>query len=440
MPAVRAEMGPIPDAIMKVTFARGFATLAADGTWYGRDLDSLPATFPELFRDGWVETVSLGNAYNLPPWLIGLLRQVRVADFSYATMSDRDLVAIASELRPGRDGARLQSVLVPARFAQRYRELVSAGAGGVAPGTEAATGIVPAYPGEELSTHRLFDNLSPVQFALLAHAGHLRGARYLNLDGEIGDAGLRVLAAAAGTDDLTMLDLGGAGIGPDGLKEFASSPCGQRLEALRIFRSPIGDELAAALGGIACPRLSRFALVGSGLTDAGATALTRCGLPALKEVNLRNNALTREGVATLLQPNRLSKVTDFDLTGNPIPAEAWFPLVLGVDRRASLAVDFGGAKVELSHTVGKPDELHLRATGKNAAAPGLFAEWANGPRPVVSLILSQLRFDAAEMRRLADALAARRCASFTSRATNCGTTRRSRSRRGSRRSVRTCST
>ena len=142
MPAVRAEMGPIPDG-MTAKFDRGFVRLSVPGGWWGWNAAALPARFHELFRDGWVEEVVLRQAFNIPPEMLAFLRQVRQVDMSKATLTDRDLVAVASELRPGHDGARVQSVLVPRQFKQRYQELASAAVGGVVPGETTATAPIP---------------------------------------------------------------------------------------------------------------------------------------------------------------------------------------------------------------------------------------------------------------------------------------------------------
>jgi Ran GTPase-activating protein (RanGAP) involved in mRNA processing and transport len=74
--------------------------------------------------------------------------------------------------------------------------------------------------------------------------------------------------------------------------------------------------------------------------------------------------------------------------------------------RAGAAVHFAQVVAEVSHPFGKPNDLHLQLTGRKEPAPGLFDAWSDAPRPVVSLLLSKLRFDAAEIGRLCAALAA----------------------------------
>lgn len=405
MPAVRTEMGPIPDD-MSTTFDRGFVKLNANG-WWGIECDALPAKFPELFRDGWVEIVSVRYGYELPEWVFGLLRQVREVDFSKGDMTDRDLVRIASDLRPGAAGARLRSVRVPRQFQKRYQELTAAAAEGTAPGTETATGVVEAYPGQGLGSSRRFENLNPTQFALLVHAGHLRGAQYLGLSGEIGDEGIRALLAAPGLDELVSLELTNSGVGPDGMKELAASPHAGRLQWLAIHGSTIGDALASALRGAAWPRLIRLSLTDAKLTDTSADALSRCECPALGWLDVSNNALTRAGAAVLLDSARLKGVKDWILTGNPIPTAEWIPLVLSGSRTGG-TVRFAKFAAELSHTLDKPTELHLSLTGSDEPVPELLNEWASAPRAVVSLMVSNRKIDAAGIDRLATALTARR--------------------------------
>ncbi|MBN9122601.1 MAG: TIGR02996 domain-containing protein [Planctomycetes bacterium] len=404
MPAVRAEMGPIPDG-MTAAFHRGFATLQMNGRWWGCELDALPAKFPELFRDGWVEVASVIHAQAMPLWLIGLLRQVREVDFShapaYSQLGDRELVRIASDLQPGRDGARLRSVQVPAEWRPRFRDLTAAAATGAAPGTEGEHLLRPPL----VDGSGRFDDLNPAQFALLLRAGHMRGAQDLTLNGEIGAAGIRALLAAPEIDDLTSLHLTNSGVGPDGLAELATSPDAERLEWLTIRGAPDGDALAAALSGGKWTHLEQLGLCSVGLTDAGADALSRCQFPALKALHLFGNALTRAGVALLLDAARLAGVKDWTFTGNPITAGEWLPLVLSGTRTGG-TVNFGPVTAELSHTLNKSDELHLRLTGSREPAPELFDAWATAARPVTSAVLSKLRFDAVGIVQLCSALAA----------------------------------
>ncbi|VTR92319.1 swim zinc finger domain protein : Ankyrin repeat domain protein OS=Wolbachia endosymbiont of Drosophila simulans wHa GN=wHa_02660 PE=4 SV=1: SWIM [Gemmata massiliana] len=404
MPIVREEMGPIPDS-MRASFERGFVTLVAADGWWRRDLGSYPARFPELFRDGWIETFCVRNAYDLPPWLIGLFQQVRLADFSGADMGDRELVALASDLQPGRDGARLQSVLVPTQFAGRYRELTAA-AGGVTSGTQTTTGLVSTYHGRDVGSSRRYENLNPAQFELLSRAGHFRGAHSLNLVGGIGDEGITTLLATPGLGDLAHLEFTKPEISANGLKELASSPLADRLRWLGVQGSAVGTAGADALCGATWGQLTKLSLGANNLTDASSASLAAGRFPALGFLDLRDNMITRAGAAVLLRANQLARVATWELAGNPVAVEARIPLVLGAEYRAHLTVNFDDTKIERSHTTDKPDELHLRVTGTHERMPGLFLEWAGCARSVVSLVLAQLRFDAAEMERLATALTA----------------------------------
>lgn len=405
MPAVREEMGSIPDNTT-ATFHRGFLTLRTEGGWWDRDLDALPAKFPELFRDGWVEVVSLAYAHSIPSWLYGLLRQVREVDFSrppsYSDLQDRDLVQIASELRPGLDGVRLKSVVVPNRHQARFRELVAA-ASGETPGTGRLASAPPTYT--DLSGFREFRELSPAQFGLLARAGHLHGARTLTLYGEIGDEGIRTLLATSGLDDLTSLNLTASGIGPDGVRDLAASPFAGRLQQLNIFGARDGDGIASALREVAWPRLGDLALSAAGLTDAGADTLSRCDFPALTALALHDNAITRDGAALLLESAKRAGVKDWRFFGNPIAAAEMIPLVVG-STRAGAEVRFAQVMAEMSHAPTKSNEFGLQLTGLKEPAAGLFDEWADAPRPLVRLTLAKLRFDASEIEKLVAALAA----------------------------------
>jgi uncharacterized protein (TIGR02996 family) len=404
LPAVLAEMGPVP-AMMSTKFNRGFATLGLSG-WNWPAPDALPARFTELFRDGWIEEVFIAYGHEIPPWIVALFRQVREVDFSKAQLRDRDLVMIASDLRPGQAGARLQSVLVPAAFRDRYRELTEAAASGAAFGPQLDTAPVAAFPGqdEQSRVSHSLANLNPAQFALLVRAGHLRGARVLNLSGEIGDEGVRLLLAASGLSELTHLYLTNSGISPDGVRELTAL-AGQ-LRCLQVAGSPLGEAGVAALGDARWQRLDVLRLTAIGLTDAGAEALAKGTFPALSWLDLDDNALTAAGARALMGERGL-RANRWGLSGNPIPAGEWGPLALGAARRAGVTVHFAGAVVERSHARDKPDEIHLRIIGSNAPLPGLFDTWAACPHPVTRLVLSKVRFDATEVTRLAAALSAR---------------------------------
>lgn len=408
MPAVRAEMGPIPDNLT-ATFRRGFITLRTEeGMWtgWGHDLNALPAKFPELFRDGWVEAVSLAHAHYLPTWLFGLLRQVREVQFAhrygYESMDDRELVQIASELRPGLDGARLKSVQVPTRHRERLRELSEVAASDEAPVAGDTNWLAPVGD----SAYRTFDNLNARQLALLVHAGHLRDAHYLTLRGEIGDTGIDTLLSTPGLEGLVSLELTNSGVGPVGLKALAASPLAARLQTLAINEATNGDDLVSALRGGKWSRLERLTLSTVGLTDAGASALSQCDFPKLKSLDLSNNALTRDGAAGLLDAAPLAGVKDWALSGNPIPAAEWIPLTLSGSRTGG-TIHFERFMTDLAHTLDKPNELHLGLTGAGEAIPGLFDGWTTAARPVVSLQISKLRFDVLGVKLLVDGLVSR---------------------------------
>jgi uncharacterized protein (TIGR02996 family) len=405
MPQVREEMGSIPDT-MSATFDRGFVKLTAQYGWWGLALDSLPAKFPELFRDGWIEVVSIPTVYSLQSWVIGLLRQVREVDFSRADLSDRELIQIASELQPGRDGARLQSVLVPARYRKRYSELASLAAQGAAPGEETKTGLVRRhyYGGSETdSPSRIYLDLNPTQFSLLAHGGHFRNAQSLSLTGEIGDAGIDTLVATPGLNRLTQLQLNNSRIGPAGIAVLASSPLANRLTELFVNNSPLGDESATAFGGGKWSRLTHLSLDAAGLTDGCAAGLVRCDIPALSRLSLCGNAFTDAGAKVLLQAKQLQNVSHWELSDNPIPISQWFTLVLS-SPRSEVAVSLTKAAAELR--TNKSGELHLGLTGSNVAEPELFDHWAKCSRSVVSLTLAKLRFDTTGFTRVIAALVA----------------------------------
>ena len=402
MPAVREEMGTLPDWVT-ATFRRGFATLRSEGGWWNTGADALPAKFPELFRDGWAEVVSLADAH-IPSWLYGLLRQVREVDFSrghtYSDLQDRELVQIASELRPGLDGARLRSVVVPDRHRARFSELVAVASG------EPATGRLAPAPGHaDASGFREFRDLSPTQFGLLARAGHLHGARTLMLYGEIGDEGIRALLATPELASLFTLNLANPGISATGVRDLASSPFAGQLRHLTVHGSEAGDGIAAGLRGAAWPQLVGLALGRTGLTDAGADLLSRCDFPALTTLHLPDNRITRDGAALLLDSGKRSSVKDWNFTDNPISAAEIIPLMLS-SARVGATVHFAKVVAEVSHAPTKPNEFRLRLAGRHEPVAGLFDEWTETPRPLVGLTLAKLRFDVAEIEKLVAALAA----------------------------------
>ncbi len=330
---LRPTVGTLPEDA-RATFHRGFLHLSLVVAALPEDVGSLPERFARLFRDGWVEVVRFGEVMDEPltedqATLYGLAAEL---DFTEVLFYDAALLSVAARTAEMRATGRLRRVRVGKRYRKEFDELTAARAGKVASG---------AGP-RVVEEHRRCDGLTRQSLDLLIRAGRLRTARRLTLAGQLGAAEAEVLAAAdlAGVEEL-HLDYWEPG--PDGLAALADSPGLPDLDALAVTHSRLDPPAVAALArGRLAARLQRLDLRACELSDAALARLADSPFPALRDLQLDNNALTAGGVAALLRSPNFPALTEVGVYGNQVDDRKLLPLLLGAPDRPELALTTGG--------------------------------------------------------------------------------------------------
>jgi uncharacterized protein (TIGR02996 family) len=176
------------------------------------------------------------------------------------------------------------------------------------------------------------NNLRDKGTAALASSRSLTGLTELHLNhNRIGAEGMAALATWPGLTHLNTLLLGGNYPGPQGAAALASSPylgClmkwslrgDERGACSGLGRPQIGPEGAAALSRSAnLTRLTEFDLSGNAIGPEGAAALaTSDTLSCLAELDLSENEVGDEGAIALASSPALSRLKRLDLRYNGI--------------------------------------------------------------------------------------------------------------------------
>jgi uncharacterized protein (TIGR02996 family) len=145
-------------------------------------------------------------------------------------------------------------------------------------------------------------NLGQTEYGLEG-ALHLARSRYLRLRSltfaswDVGEEGIRALAAGPLFAELTSFQLFGGYIGPSGAEALFTSPNLGPLNLLGLYANAIGD--------------------------GGAMALARCpALAGLTQLHLGKNLLTTKGVASLASSPTLAQLTQLDLGINHLDSDS----------------------------------------------------------------------------------------------------------------------
>lgn len=136
-----------------------------------------------------------------------------------------------------------------------------------------------------------------------------------------GDNRLRTdaMAAIAGAERLTTLDIERNLCGPEGARALAGTRAA--LHNLDMYYNNIGPEGAEALfGGREHPELQRLHLRANQLGDAGAIAFARGSMPRLEVLNLEDNAIGPAGAEALARSPVLARLTQLHLHSNKFGA------------------------------------------------------------------------------------------------------------------------
>jgi uncharacterized protein (TIGR02996 family) len=135
-------------------------------------------------------------------------------------------------------------------------------------------------------------------------------------DGNISDAGARILARCPHLLTLTALYLEGNVIGPQGVERLAHSPYLEGLSTLDLGANPIGDTGVTALVQGGLHGLFALHLSHAGLTDRGITELWQAPfLSSLALLDVAHNQITAGGLQAFVSAN-FPELTDLDLSGN----------------------------------------------------------------------------------------------------------------------------
>lgn len=326
VPKVRKQTGVFPFAHrhtgMQYTFRRGFLHLT--GNFEPLDLDAVPARFVNLFRDGWVESITTTafSEYDLEHGWVPLLSHVAELDLSRHELDEDELFAAVAATSEARATGRLLRIKVHKRNRGALDRLLRADRG--EPGADTA----------DLGPDRYFNALTPAALGLLSRSGRLSGASSLSLEGGLGDTEVPALLAAdrSRLEALELCNLRLSEAGTAALARGLLTP-DAALRALTLYycRLPGACRALAALGPT---RLESLGLVGCSLTDADAAALaTGPGLPNLTFLDASQNPeLTAAGVAALLASPRQPKLANLELNGCAGDPGEFLPLFFAAGR------------------------------------------------------------------------------------------------------------
>jgi uncharacterized protein (TIGR02996 family) len=166
------------------------------------------------------------------------------------------------------------------------------------------------------------ERLSDPGAEIIVETGGFRRLERLTLGvTNLGDAGLRHLAASPCLTSLQRWNLSGNRFGVEGLDALANS---EHFPALRWLE--LNDLKGVSDGGLAlmaesplAPRLEALHLRMSRISDAGLQAAARSDrFDRLRSLNLRDNAITDRGAEALARMDSLADLRELDLTANGI--------------------------------------------------------------------------------------------------------------------------
>lgn len=236
-------------------------------------------------------------------------------------------------------------------------------------GSEALERLL-AVPGFAPSVLALGSNeLGPEAFECLARWANGRALRELKAEtNSAWSDGAAALAGSPHLTGLTLLDLSGNELEPEGAAALAKAGFGD-LRTLILARNGVGDDGAAALARAALPALRALDLSGNFIRDAGLTAFAAAtGLPGLAELNLNDNRIGSAGAAALSKA--AFPLADLKLGENRIGPEgvealvgsAFWPALAELDLQDNPLGEAGGRTLA-SATAG-PALRHLRLSPK----------------------------------------------------------------------------
>jgi uncharacterized protein (TIGR02996 family) len=362
------RLEPLPEAITITEFHRGFLGLQIDFLLLGEE-GSLPARFAELFRDGWVESVSC-HAGNLAYCLTAgteLLVRVGTIDVSAVRVDDEVLISLAAGTGEARFNGRLARIKVHKNNQKAFDQLLRAQQGE----TVALTALKGA-----LGPNRHHSRLTTYVFDLLLRTGQLAGATELALHGWLGDEDLAALLA---TDlgALRNLRLEGWNLSWDGVAALANDPALARVTALDLTTCRLGsDSVADLAAGTGLRGLDALLLQECSLTDKDVATLARAqGFPNLWYLGLAlNGAVTVRGARAVLAAPHFPKLTTLNLSGTAVREPEQIALILDAPARPRLTVEFGPVNVE--RTI-EGAEVTLTIGGNGDPRNNLFENFAS---------------------------------------------------------------
>jgi uncharacterized protein (TIGR02996 family) len=329
---------------------RGFLWLHGSGYMFDQ-LDAGPASGLDLFRSGWVESLTI-NGYADPAFSVA--RFVRRLDLTIALVTDQTLMSLATDLRPGFEGVRLKEVVLRRGLREQFQKMLAGGGPPVSRLQDPTTARIQA----------------------LAAEGRFRQAVRLTVAGAAEDA-LEALADVADLKSLTELQLVNTAT-VAGLTAVGNSLHMRKLECLRIEGGRLtGDDLDLVGRDAAFPELSRLLLDRLHVTDAVLVALVRRpAFARLKVLALNGLHVTPAGILRLLAQKPALDTLHTDL---PIPGGDLIRAALDRNGRPFTAWALGSG-VECGPS---PDGITLTLGAHDEIAAGTFAamvKWQRGWR------------------------------------------------------------
>ncbi|MEJ7596478.1 MAG: TIGR02996 domain-containing protein [Kofleriaceae bacterium] len=200
--------------------------------------------------------------------------------------------------------------------------------------------------------------------AVLASSPNLRAVEQLQLDSNrISNAGVAQLAH--GRWRLRELDLGHNRL-VAGLARALAGPATEQLRVLRLAGTPLGpDEVAALVGGEACPQLADLDLEKCRLGAPGATAMTGGIRIPLRRLRLERNSLGDAGAIAIAGNDQLAGLTELEMGHNRIGQKGGIALAESTHLRSL-------ERLTLNEPRWKPETIQRFATSPTLAGARIY--------------------------------------------------------------------
>ncbi len=350
---LKPRLAILKQAGYRFQFQRGFLSVRLSSRTL-RDTGTLMNQVAELFREGWIETVTVRGMH--PGYmgeLLGVLRNAGVIDFETDGYGRDVVLSVGAEFRPDRPDSRIQRLEVSENHRSHLAQILN----------------TPTEATAEVRESQSYNSLTPESAQLLVESGTLNGVKELTLGGNPGEEAFRQLVQCPAFRHLSRLILYGLQVPVDALNSLWSMTT-NRLDFLCVSGLRIGDEGVRSLcGGTFLPK-SGLTLADAGLTAASAPILTQCKVLARADfLCLSGAALGDGGVATILRSPTFAKLSRAIVTACGATLSATLGTLFAVPNRRRLEIHLDGLALGLERP--RRGKLRLWITGTNRNLPHL---------------------------------------------------------------------